>query len=51
MTNHEKEEETSTGLEIPMDDKFEMEVHEQKNGFLGEQSIFVVANSNDPMTN
>jgi hypothetical protein len=51
MTNHEKEEETSACLEIPVDDRSEIEVQEQEKGSLGEQSIFVVANSNDPVTN
>ncbi len=51
VTNHEKEEETSACLEIPVDDRSEMEVQEQENGSLGEQSIFVVADRNDPVTN
>jgi len=51
VTNHEKQEETSACLEIPVDDRSEMEVQEQEKGSLGEQSIFVVADSNDPVTN
>jgi hypothetical protein len=51
VTNHEKEEETSACLEIPVDDKSEIEVQEQEKGSLGEQSIFVIADSNDPVTN
>jgi hypothetical protein len=51
VTNHEKEEETSACLEIPVDDRSEMEVQEQEKGSLGEQSIFVVVDSNDPVTN
>jgi hypothetical protein len=34
-----------------MDDKFKMEVQEQEMGSLGEQSIFVVVDNYDPMTN
>ncbi|CAK9876055.1 unnamed protein product [Sphagnum jensenii] len=51
VTNHEKEEETSACLEIPVDDRSEMEVQEQEKGSLGEQSIFVGVDSNDPVTN
>ncbi|CAM6026229.1 unnamed protein product [Sphagnum balticum] len=51
VTNHEKEEETSACLEIPVDDRSEIGVQEQEKGSLGEQSIFVVADSNDPVTN
>jgi hypothetical protein len=51
MTNHKKEHETPTSLHIRMDDKFKMEVQEQETGSLGEQSIFVVVDNNDPMTN
>ncbi len=51
VTNHEKEEETSACLEILVDDKSEIEVQEQEKGSLGEQSIFVIADSNDPVTN
>jgi hypothetical protein len=51
MTNHEKEKETFTYLNILMDDKFEMEVQKQEKRSLGEQSIFVVVNNNDPVTN
>jgi hypothetical protein len=51
MTNHKKEKETFAYLDIFVDDKYEMEVYEQEKRSLGEQSIFVVADNNDPMTN
>jgi hypothetical protein len=47
VINHEKEEETSACLEIPVDDRSEIKVQKQEKGSLGEQSIFVVADSND----
>ncbi len=51
MTNHKKEKETFAYLDFFLDDKYEMEVCEQEKRSLGEQSIFVVADNNDQVTN